>query len=171
VPDLAPDKALACTTSRCWNEWVDKLGAAADMTVDSSRRCARRCRSGTTSSTRRLPRVGSRAGADLRGAVHASARSERSSPRRARGKALSPDEIEKFRSALLYDFAVMDHRRGWVQQFHLGAMRNNSTRAMRALGPTPATTRSATSRRARRWSRFLDRLDAEGSWPRRSSTT
>ena len=55
---------------------------------------------------------------------------------KARGRqALTPDEIEKLRSALLYDFAVIDHPRGWVQQFHLGALRNNSTRALRALGP------------------------------------
>src|SRR6185436_10240920 len=51
------------------------------------------------------------------------------------GKALGPEEIDKFRSALLHDFALLDHARGWVQQFHLGAMRNNNTRAARTLGP------------------------------------
>ena len=32
-------------------------------------------------------------------------------------------------SALLHDLALLDHARGWVQQFHLGALRNNNTRA------------------------------------------
>ena len=33
-----------------------------------------------------------------------------------------------FRSALLHRLALLDHARGWVQQFHLGALRNNNTR-------------------------------------------
>ena len=78
------------------------------------------------------------------------------------GKALSPDEIEKFRSALTYDFAVMDHKRGWVQQFHLGAMRNNSTRAMRVLGPDTGYDAIGDFPQGEALVRFLDRLDAEG---------
>ncbi len=41
----------------------------------------------------------------------------------------------KFRSAMLLQFAAWDCEKGWVQQFHLGAMRNNNTRMMKTLGP------------------------------------
>ena len=47
---------------------------------------------------------------------------------RRRGEAL------RLKSALLHRLALMDHARGWVQQFHLGALRNNNTRLRRALG-------------------------------------
>ena len=40
-----------------------------------------------------------------------------------------------FRSALLHRLALLDHARGWVQQFHLGALRNNNTRMRRAARP------------------------------------
>jgi len=49
--------------------------------------------------------------------------------------ALLPGEIAKFKSAMLYNFALWDHEKGWVQQFHLGALRNNNSRALQQLGP------------------------------------
>ena len=51
------------------------------------------------------------------------------------GKAPDAAELGKFRSAMLYEFAVMDHSSGWAQQFHVGAIRNNNTRMFETLGP------------------------------------
>ncbi|MBO4427963.1 MAG: glucuronate isomerase [Bacteroidales bacterium] len=51
------------------------------------------------------------------------------------GKAPDEAELGKFRSAMLYEFAVMDHASGWAQQFHVGAIRNNNTRMFETLGP------------------------------------
>jgi glucuronate isomerase len=56
----------------------------------------------------------------------------------------------------------MDHARGWVQQFHLGAMRNNSTRALRALGPDTGYDAIGDLPQAAPLARFLDRLDGTG---------
>ena len=36
-------------------------------------------------------------------------------------KALTGEEIDKFRSAMLYELAVMDARSNWAQQFHIPA--------------------------------------------------
>lgn len=46
-----------------------------------------------------------------------------------------PREIEKFRSAFLYDQAIMDAEAGWVQQYHVGPSRNNNTKMFRDFGP------------------------------------
>ena len=51
------------------------------------------------------------------------------------GKTPDEKELGKFRSAMLYEFAVMDYASGWAQQFHVGAIRNNNTRMFKALGP------------------------------------
>ena len=53
----------------------------------------------------------------------------------------------------------MDHERGWVQQFHLGALRNNNSRMMRELGPDSGFDSMGDFQVARPLSRFLDRLD------------
>ncbi|MFO7370906.1 MAG: glucuronate isomerase, partial [Bacteroidales bacterium] len=44
-------------------------------------------------------------------------------------------EVLKFRSAYLHDQAVMDHKRNWTQQYHVGALRNNNSRMLRTYGP------------------------------------
>ena len=51
------------------------------------------------------------------------------------GKELNEAEQRKFKSAMLIHFAEWDWEKGWVQQFHLGALRNNNSRMMQTLGP------------------------------------
>lgn len=51
------------------------------------------------------------------------------------GDAISQQESIKFKSAMLVKFAEWDHEKNWVQQFHLGALRNNNSRMMKTLGP------------------------------------
>ena len=45
------------------------------------------------------------------------------------------EETLKFKSAILLDFARMDYAKGWAQQFHIGAIRDNNTRMFNILGP------------------------------------
>ena len=75
------------------------------------------------------------------------------------GRALDAPEAAHLRSALLYELARFDHARGWVQQFHLGALRNNNTRLRRVLGPDTGFDSVGDFEIARPLSRFLDRLD------------
>jgi glucuronate isomerase len=80
---------------------------------------------------------------------------------KARAKrALAPIERDQFRSAMLYELAIMDHASGWTQQFHLGAMRNNSTRVMRTLGPDTGFDSIGDYPQAAGLARLLDRLDS-----------
>jgi glucuronate isomerase len=77
------------------------------------------------------------------------------------GHPLLPGEISKFKSAMLYNFALWDDEKGWVQQFHLGALRNNNTRALRQLGPDTGGDSIGDFAQGKGLSRFLDRLDTE----------
>ncbi len=76
-------------------------------------------------------------------------------------RALSEMEILKFRSAVLYELALMDWEKGWVQQFHLGALRNTNTRMLRTLGPDTGFDSIGDFDQARPLARFLNRLDTE----------
>jgi glucuronate isomerase len=76
-------------------------------------------------------------------------------------KVLSHDEVIKFKSAMLYHFAVWDHEKGWVQQYHLGALRNNNKRALSETGPDTGYDSIGDFSQGRSLSRFLDRLNAE----------
>ncbi|WP_114937835.1 glucuronate isomerase [Mucilaginibacter endophyticus] len=72
---------------------------------------------------------------------------------------LLPLEILKFKSAMLYYFAIWDHEKGWVQQFHLGALRNNNARALTNLGPDTGWDSIGDFTQGRALSKFLNRLD------------
>lgn len=51
------------------------------------------------------------------------------------GQYIHDEEASEFKSYLLDYFCRQYHERGWVQQFHLGALRNNSQRMLDELGP------------------------------------
>jgi glucuronate isomerase len=74
---------------------------------------------------------------------------------------LTNDENLKFKSALLHQFALWDHEKGWVQQYHLGALRNNNTRGLATLGPDTGWDSIGDFTHGKALSRFLDRLDTD----------
>jgi glucuronate isomerase len=78
------------------------------------------------------------------------------------GRNLSLDEVTKFKSAMLYEMALMDWEKGWTQQFHYGAIRNNNSRLLNTLGPDTGFDSMGDFTVARSLSRFLDSLDIEG---------
>lgn len=77
------------------------------------------------------------------------------------GKDLADFEIRKFKSAMLYHFAIWDAEKGWVQQFHLGALRNNNSRMMQQLGPDTGWDSIGDFSHGKSIAAFLDRLDKE----------
>lgn len=75
------------------------------------------------------------------------------------GKNLNESEQRKFRSAMLLHFAEWDWEKGWVQQFHLGALRNNNSRALQQLGPDTGWDSIGDFSQGRSLAKFLDKLD------------
>ena len=78
-----------------------------------------------------------------------------------KGKRLDGAESLKFKSAMLYEFGVMDCERGWIQQLHLGALRNNNSRMLRTIGPDTGYDSIGDFEIARTLSKFLNKLDNE----------
>jgi glucuronate isomerase len=75
------------------------------------------------------------------------------------GSKLCREEITKFKSAMLVEFARWDWEKGWVQQFHLGALRNNSRRQLKDLGADTGWDSIGDFMQAQALAKFLDRLD------------
>jgi glucuronate isomerase len=75
------------------------------------------------------------------------------------GAKLCREEITKFKSAMLVEFARWDWEKGWVQQYHLGALRNNSRRMLKQLGADTGWDSVGDFAQAQSLAKFLDRLD------------
>lgn len=82
------------------------------------------------------------------------------------GSPLSVEQQNKLKSALLIHLAEMDHEKGWTQQFHLGALRNNNTRMLKELGPDTGFDSIGDFRMAESLSEFFDRLDRNNKLPK-----
>jgi glucuronate isomerase len=79
------------------------------------------------------------------------------------GRKPSRKESDQFKYAMLLELARMDHAANWVQQFHIGAIRNNNTRMFNRLGPDTGFDSIGDSETALSLSRFLDALEQKGN--------
>lgn len=159
LPAWRPDKAMMVENTVSYNQYIDQLSAVAEMDIDTFPRLMEALEkrhqffheNGCRLSDHGLETAYAE---DFTGneieAIFTRIRS---------GKSLTAGEILKFKSCMLYEFGIMDHRRGWTQQFHMGALRNNNTRLFRALGPDTGFDSIGDFEVARPLSRLLDRLD------------
>ena len=81
--------------------------------------------------------------------------------KRIAGKEVLEGEAIVFQSAVLYYLAKMYFDKGWVMQFHLGALRNNNARLNRILGADVGADSIGDFNQAVPLSKFLNRLDSE----------
>ena len=75
------------------------------------------------------------------------------------GSAVNSEDPEKYKCAVMTELCRMNHRRGWTQQFHIGAMRNNNARMFRLLGPDTGWDSIGVPQDALKMSGFLSNLD------------
>ncbi len=78
------------------------------------------------------------------------------------GEEISFRDKLKFKSALLCTLAIWDHQKGWIQQYHLGAMRNNNSRMLHRSGVDTGWDSIGDFSQAKCLSKFLNRLDSSG---------
>ncbi len=81
--------------------------------------------------------------------------------KRRSGESLSTQETEQFKTAILLFLGESYHEKGWVQQFHLGALRNNNKRMLSKLGPDTGWDSIGDYKQAENLSQFLNSLDSK----------
>ena len=171
-PTWRPDKALALHDPAGWNEWMDKLAAAADIDIRDLAACARRSPKRHAFFHARGCRASDHGLERIYAAPYTEAEAAAAFAAARAGKPLSPEQIEKLRSALCLRL------RGHGSPARLGAAvpprrhaQHQHARDARRSAPTPVTTPSATTRRAKRWRVSSIAWTPRDTWPRPSSTT
>ena len=161
LPAYRPDKAMAVEDLPSFNQWLDALGAITGSDIASYAQLLESLASrhqffhemGCRLSDHGLeqPYSDSFTEAEI-SAIFTKARQH---------KSLVPEEIGKFKSAMLHELAVMDCEKGWTQQFHFGAIRNVNTRAFNSLGPDTGYDSIGDFNMATSLARFFDRLEEQ----------
>jgi len=166
LPTWRPDKAMATENIKSLNGWIDTLAEITAIDIkdfDSYMEAIRKRHAFFHEAGCRI----SDHGLETAYAEDYSATEIQNIFNKIRSnKELSSVEQLKFKSAMLVEFALMDHAKGWVQQFHLGALRNNNSRMMRALGPDTGFDSILDVEIAKPLAKFLDRLDTNNQLPK-----
>ncbi|TLP77056.1 glucuronate isomerase [Maribacter sp. ACAM166] len=157
-----PDKAILITTDT-YLEYLDKLSEVSGIAIDSytslcdalNLRLDYFEQNGCTLSDHGLSYVPFRKFTD--------AEIEAIFQKRQAKKQLTLEEDEKFQTSILLFLCKQYHKRNWIQQFHLGALRNNNARMNRILGPDTGWDSIGDYSQASTLSIFLNTLDSDDS--------
>jgi len=76
------------------------------------------------------------------------------------GIPLTAVEVLQYKSAVLFELAMMNHAKSWAQQFHVGAIRNNNSRMMTEIGADQGFDSIGDLNMAASMSLFFDRLNS-----------
>jgi glucuronate isomerase len=166
VPAFRPDNVMAVEQPQAFNSWVDRLGAAADVDIrdwTSLREALQKrhrhfhdhgCR--TSDHGIEVPYADEVTESEA-GSIFLGLR---------QGRRPDPAQARAFKSAALTELARMDAEAGWVQQLHIGALRDINSRFSRSLGPNSGFDTVGDAPIAASLARLLDRLDSQGILPR-----
>ena len=166
LPTWRADRAMAVEDPVAYREYVERLGRAADIEITSFDRLLEALRARHDFFASAGCRLSDHGIEQFYADQYTHGEIEGIFRRVINGHKLSEQEISAFKSALLYELAIMDWEKGWTQQFHYGALRNNNSRMFRTIGPDTGYDSIGDFTVARNLSAFLDRLDSEGKLAR-----
>lgn len=166
LPAFRPDKALAVNQAEGFNQWVEKLGKAADVEINGfdaflgalDKRHdyfhSQGCRLSDHGMNHCFANFCSQ---KVAASIFAKVR---------KGDPATAEEYSQFASFMMLQFGFMDAKRGWTKQLHLGALRNNNTRLLKELGPDTGFDSIGDFSQAETLSAYLNRLDSENQLPK-----
>jgi glucuronate isomerase len=158
-PTFRPDKAYHTSDPEWYNSYLDKLAAAAGVTIQSFEDLI----SALKNRIEYFDSFGCRAsdhGLEAMGFQESDVVNARKLFKRiCTGEPLTRSEQHSFQNAVLIELGKLYHAKGWIQQFHLGAMRNNNSRLMNQVGPDTGFDSVGDFSQARGLSQYLNHLD------------
>jgi len=135
LPTWRPDKAMAIENPAAYKEYIGKLSAAAGIAIANYENLLEALRIRHKFFESMGCRLSDHGLETFYAEDYTPDEVDAIFRRTLAGVEPTPEELLKFRSAMLFDFGVMDAEAGWTQQFHVGAIRNNNSLMMAKLGP------------------------------------
>ena len=162
LPTFRPDKSLAVENPVTYNQYLNKLGESTGLDISSFTELIDALKKRHDFFAGRGCKLSDH-GVDTFYAENFTINEILKIFQKVRnGKTLDPYESQKYKSALLLELGIMNHEKGWTQQFHYGALRNNNTMMLNKTGPDTGFDSIGDEPVARSMSLFLNRLAAKG---------
>ena len=135
IPAWRPDKAMAIDNILEYNVYLDKLAEASEIEIISYSDLLNALKKRHEFFDKNGCKLSDHGIEEFYAEDYTNKEIEKIFKKSRKGKKLKNKEIKKFKSAMLIEFAFMDFEKGWTQQFHYGAIRNNNTAMFKKLGP------------------------------------
>ncbi|OWP63679.1 glucuronate isomerase [Hymenobacter amundsenii] len=161
LPTFRPDKAMAVEDAATYNAYLDKLGTAAAVDIRTYADLETALRTRHDYFAALGCRLSDHGLEQIYAADYTPAQVQELFAQVRGGQELTSEEVVTLKSALLVLLAEMDWEKGWTQQYHLGALRNNNARMLRQLGPDTGWDSIGDFSQGQALSRFLNRLDEQ----------
>jgi glucuronate isomerase len=165
-PTYRPDAALRTAHAGEFNWWVDRLGAAADITIDRLPQFLDALRRRHDDFHAHGCRLSDHGLDQCFGEPCTDTDAARIFDRVRGGRPADPPDVTRFASYLMLFFGRLDAERGWTKQLHLGAFRNVNSRMFATLGPDTGFDAIDDRLQMRALAGYLDMLARERSLPR-----
>ena len=162
VPAWRADKAMAIENPAAYKAYIEQLGAAAGMEIKTYTELQDALQKRHDFFASMGCKLSDHGLENFYSADYTQAEVDAIFVNTLAGKTPSADELEKFRSAFLFDQAVMDAEAGWAQQFHIGAIRNNNSKMFDLVGPDTGYDAIHDLEIAAAGNKFFDRLTKAG---------
>jgi glucuronate isomerase len=161
-----PDKGLAVEDLPALNTWIDKLEIAADTEITNFASYVNAIRERHDYFHENGCRLSDYGLETAYAEDYTDAEVKKIFSKIRSGQEIDGSERLKFKSAMMFELALMDAEAGWVMQVHLGALRNANARILKNLGSDTGFDSIGDFKIARPLARFLDRLDAKSKLPK-----
>ena len=160
-PAWRPDRALMIDEPRRFNEWVNALEAASNRSIVDLSTFLEAIKKRHDFFHQRGCRVSDYGLTEIDAGVRSDQMSGKAFRKARRNRLLTPEEAATYRSTMLMHLCRLDHDKGWVQQFHVGALRNVNSRLFAKLGSDVGVDSIGDFRHAVNLAGLLDGLDRE----------
>ena len=161
LPTWRPDKIMAVEDIKSYNHYIDQLEVIADVEISSYTTLLKAVKIRHDYFAQNGCKISDHGIEEFYAEDYSAKEIEGVFGKVRSGRQLDSTEIRKFKSAMLVEFAIMNHDKNWVQQFHFGPIRNTNSKMYSLIGPDGGFDSMGDLPVAQSLSKFLNRLVKE----------
>ncbi|MBX9852730.1 MAG: glucuronate isomerase [Cytophagaceae bacterium] len=160
-PTFRPDKALALGNVKEFQQWLYEFEKTSQVNITSFKSLLQSLKNRIEYFASLGCRISDHGLSEMYAEDFTEAEAEKIFLKLRSGDEVNEEDKKKYASAVLFHLGQYYHEIGWVQQFHLGAIRNNRTKYFEKKGPDLGFDSIGDRNNAQSLSRFLDKLDSK----------
>lgn len=160
-PAFRPDKSIAVEDPVAYNAYLERLSAASNTAINSYQALLDALKKRQDFFHEAGCRVSDHGLETMYAEDFTMAELESSFQKIRKGEPLSEHAVRQYKSGTLHFICQWYAERGWVQQFHIGALRNNNSRLLKRLGADAGIDSIGDWTVAQAMAKFFNRLDKE----------